>query len=141
MSEPKFKIGDLVVTKCHEAARTTLDDRWEKIAPIIGQIVEVIEQRCYGGMQRLYSIRFATQGTLNHQAATHTEPELLLYLPAPEATGYAAAVKHLQRAKECLVDAQDFELAANSRDIAEQIKKLKTAAEIQAAQRGGRDAE
>lgn len=89
MSEPRFKIGDFVVVRAQRWAAALgqvsevriLD---EKPRPIVGQIVEMIEQTCPGGVQRKYAVKFCTPGGMDVEAQCRLEIELDHAPPMPE---------------------------------------------------------
>lgn len=80
MSEPRFKVGDLVVVKAQQRA-IALAGREFDVRQIVGHIIQMEESTCSGGMQRQYTVRLSTLTGVNNDLSFLHEHELD---PAPE---------------------------------------------------------
>lgn len=76
MSDPCFKIGDLVVHKAHKRAVAIGENLKFRDREIVGIILTMNEETCCGGMQRSYAVRWATSDVIDSESRRMFEFEL-----------------------------------------------------------------
>lgn len=76
MSEPRFKVGDFVVSKAQKEAIRLYPSRYAADRPVVFQVTDVQLQTCYAGTQANYLCRGAGRDRVGLEMAWFNDVEL-----------------------------------------------------------------